>query len=170
MTAEQTSRRGEAWELGLAGEYEEALEILDDILRANPPDFATLRLKGNLLELKAMALLENSGKSLQTSADYVAARDCYETILKHNPQDIAAHIDLGDHFRNLSANDKALEHYKDAARCLEFATDVATRTQDLQQLLEGVSLLTKHDRVRKAATELESWCKEEALRAVDERR
>jgi hypothetical protein len=65
-------RREEAWGLGIQGYYDAALEILEDLLKEGPFDVISLRLKGNLLELKEMDLLEYSNRRLVSSPDYLA--------------------------------------------------------------------------------------------------
>jgi len=156
----RTDRLEEAWGLGIQGYYDAGLEIIEDLLRKMPADVGSLRLKGNLLELKAMDLLENSGRKLITSADYLAARPCYERILELEPGNVKARIDLGDHYRVLEANDKALEYYKDAARTLQLTPNGDTWKEDVQELLERVMLLAKYDRLAPEAKSLEVWCKQ----------
>jgi tetratricopeptide (TPR) repeat protein len=162
----RSERRGKAWELGIQGHYDAALEILDDLLKEKPLDVVSLRLKGNLLELKEMDLLEFSGRRLASSPDYLAARACYEGILEIDPRNVRARIDLGDHYRNLDANDKAIEWYSEAARALQQTPKGETWKDDVEELLNAVVLLTKHERLGEQAKLLESWCRE-ALGATD---
>lgn len=155
----RTERLEEAWGLGIKGYYDAALEILEDLLKKTPTDVGSLRLKGNLLELKEMDRLEYSGKRLTTSADYLAARPCYEKILEIDPSNVKARIDLGDHYRVLEANDKALEYYREAARALQRTPNGATWKEDVKELLDRVTLLTKHDRLAPEAKSIEAWCR-----------
>ena len=166
MDADQTNRRAEAWELGLQRRYDDALRILDGLLRTVPNDLPTLRMKGNLLELKAMDLLENSSKRLTSSADYMTARQCYEAILRIDKQNVRVLIDLGDHYRTLDAKDKAIEYYRGAANALQKAPTESSRKEDVEELLESVALLTKYDRVAEEARSIEVWCIEQ-LRASE---
>jgi tetratricopeptide (TPR) repeat protein len=156
----RSKRLEEAWGLGIQGYYDTALEILEDMLKENSLDVRALRLKGNLLELKEMDRLEYTGKQLVSSADYLAARECYEKILDLEPGYVKAYIDLGDHYRNLDANDKALEYYKEAVRVLEQAPRDDTWKEDVEELLQAVVLLTKHERLAAEAGLLEAWCKQ----------
>jgi tetratricopeptide (TPR) repeat protein len=158
----RTGRLEEAWGLGIQGSYEAALEILESLLEQNHLDLGSLRLKGNLLELKEMDRLEFSSKKLIASTDYVAARGCYEKILRIDPGNVKARIDLGDHYRNLDANDKALEHYSAAVKALQQTPRDGTWKEDVQELLKAVALLTKHARLGTQAKSLEAWC----LRAI----
>jgi tetratricopeptide (TPR) repeat protein len=155
----RSERREEAWGLGIQGYYDAALEILEDLLKENPLDVVSLRLKGNLLELKEMDLLEYSGRRLTSSPDYLAARACYERILDVDPGNVRARIDLGDHYRNLDANDKAIECYSEAVRALQQSPKEGTWKEDVEELLKVVELLTKHDRLSGQAKSLESWCR-----------
>src|SRR5690349_946647 len=93
-SADAARRRGEAWELGLQGDYDAALKLIDALLAECSSDVVTLRMKGNLLELKALDLTEYSSKKLMSSQDYLAARDCYQRILQFDPQNASALIDL----------------------------------------------------------------------------
>ena len=115
----RSERRAEAWGLAIQGYYDAALEILEDLLKEIPLDVISLRLKGNVLELKEMHRLECSGRKLTSSPDYLAARVCYEMILTVDPENVRARIDLGDHYRNLDANEKALEYYSEAMIALQ---------------------------------------------------
>jgi tetratricopeptide (TPR) repeat protein len=156
----RSKRLEEAWGLGIQGYYDTALEILEDMLKENSLDVSALRLKGNLLELKEMDRLEYSGKQLVSSADYLAARECYEKILDVEPGYAKVYIDLGDHYRNLDANDKALEYYREAVRVLEQTPRDEAWKEDVEELLQAVALLTKHDRLATEAGLLEAWCKQ----------
>jgi len=158
MTDERVDRLTEAQGLGLQSYYSAAFEILDDLLKENSADVAALRMKGNLLELKAFEVAEISRDKLMTSADYLAARDCYKKILELDPRNVRAHIDLGDHYRNLDANDKALEYYREAVRLLQQAPQDETWKEDAQELGEAVALLKKCDRQAAEASSLETWC------------
>lgn len=162
----RSERREEAWGLGIQGYYDAALEILESLLKENSSDVITLRLKGNLLELKEMDLLEYSGRRLASSPDYLAARVCYERILEVDPGNVRARIDLGDHYRNLDANDKAIEYYSEAVRALQQWARDGTWQEDVKELLNAVGLLTKHDRLTRQAKSIESWCRD-ALDASD---
>jgi tetratricopeptide (TPR) repeat protein len=157
---DRSKRLEEAWGLGIQGYYDAALELLEDLLKENSLDVRALRLKGNVLELKEMDRLEYGGKKLVSSADYLAARECYEKILDLEPGYVKAYIDLGDHYRNLDANDKALEYYREAVRVLEQAPRDETWKEDVEELLQAVALLTKHDRLAAEASLLEAWCKQ----------
>lgn len=163
---DRTERLKEAWGLGIQGYYDAALEILEDLLEKSPADVRSLRLKGNLLELKEMDRLEYSGKKLTTSADYLAARLCYERILEIDPGNIKARIDLGDHYRVLEANDKALGYYREAAKVLQKMSIGETWKEEVQELLDRVALLKKHDRLAPEASSIEAWCRQ-ALGAAD---
>jgi tetratricopeptide (TPR) repeat protein len=154
----RTDRLEEAWGLGIQGYYDAALELLEGLLKENPLDTGSLRLKGNLFELKEMDLLEHSAKKLISSADYLAARGCYEKILEIDPGNVKARIDLGDHYRNLDANDRALEYYREAASILQQTLNDSTWKEDVQELLKAVALLTKFDRIAQEARSIEAWC------------
>ena|SRR5579862_3855642 len=160
MADDRIERLTEAQTLGLQGLYDTAFEILDGLLGKNPVDVAALRLKGNLLELKAMEVLEINRRKFTTSADYLAARRCYEAILQVDPEDAAAHVDLGDHYRNMGASDRALEYYGTAANILRKTPSGPALREDVEQLLAGVEPLVKHERLAREARSIEAWCRE----------
>jgi tetratricopeptide (TPR) repeat protein len=157
----RAQRLEEAWGLGIQGYYDAALEILERLLGENPIDTGTLRLKGNLLELKELDLLEHSAKKLVSSADYLAARKCYETILTVDPCNVKARIDLGDHYKNLDANDQALSYYKDAKKMLALTPKDEAWKEDVQELGKAAADLIKHTRLASEAEALEEWCRQE---------
>ena len=156
----RSKRLEEAWGPGIQGYYDTALEILENMLKENSSDVVALRLKGNLLELKEIDRLEYSGKRLVSSAHYLAARECYEKILDVEPGYVKAYIDLGDHYRNLDANDKAIDYYREAVRVLEKTPRDEIWKEDVEELLGAVALLTKYDRLAAEAGLLEAWCKQ----------
>src|SRR6202011_92287 len=112
--------------------------------------------KGNLLELKVLDLLEHSARKLSSSAEYLAARRCYERILEVDPGNVTARIDLGDHYRNLGANDKALEYYREAPSYLQRTPDRSSLKQNVRDLLERATLLAKNERLAGEANSLEA--------------
>ena len=110
-----------------------------------------------------MDRMEYSAKKLVTSSDYLAARACYEKILEIDPQNAKAHIDLGDHYRNLDANDKALGYYSEAMNVLRQGQRRHDEwAQDVQELGKAVALLKVHDRLETEASAIETWCRQEA--------
>jgi hypothetical protein len=69
------------------------------------------------------------------------------------------YIDLGDHHRNLDANDRAIEYYTEAISALQRAPKDEAWKENAEELLKAVELLTKHERLAKQARSLESWCR-----------
>jgi len=160
MASSQPDRRGNAWELGIQGDYDAALAVLQELIGENPTDIVSLRMKGNLLELKELERLENSAKKLTSSADYLAARQCYERILEIDPGNVRTRIDLGDHYQNLGAIDRALEYYKDAATCLQDTANRSTFKEDVQELLERASRLSSNTRHESEVKRLVAQCQQ----------
>jgi tetratricopeptide (TPR) repeat protein len=160
MDTSRAKRLEEVWGLGIEGYYDAALDILVGLLGENPLDLVALRMKGNLLELKQMDRLEYSNKKLVSSTDYLTARECYKKILEVDPGNVKAYIDLGDHYGNLDANDKALEYYREAVRVLQQAPKYEAWKEDVEELQKAVALLKKYDRLSAEASSLEAWCKQ----------
>jgi tetratricopeptide (TPR) repeat protein len=162
MTRSRGELREEAWGLSLQGYYDAALDILGSLLADDAGDIAALRLRGNVLELKAMDLFGHSYKKLTSSPDYMAARQCYERILELDPGNVRALIDLGDHFRNLEAYDRSIGYYRRAQEGLRLNRTGADWKDDIDELMKAAVLLTKVERTAKDAKEMEAWCKQAA--------
>lgn len=162
MTRSRGELREEAWGLSLQGHYDAALDILGGLLADDAGDLAALRLRGNVLELKAMDLFEHSYRKLTSSPDYMAARQCYEAILKLDPGNIRALIDLGDHFRNLEAYDQSIGYYRRAQEGLQLKRTSVDWKDNINELMKAAVLLTKVERTVEDAREIEAWCKRTA--------
>ena len=159
-SADHVQRRGEAWELGLQGEYDAALKLIGALLTESSSDLVALRMKGNLLELKTLDLMEYSSKKLMSSRDYLAARDCYMQILKFDPQNISALIDLGDHYKNLDAYDKAFSFYEQAIDLLRSDRRGKSRTEELDELLTTCLDLGRQKQTAERAQRLKLACEQ----------
>lgn len=105
-------------DLATEGSYDEAIRRISRFLRGAPHDLEAIRLKGNMLELKALDRAQYHCKKLLRSEEYLEARRCYERILKVDEGNTLALIDLGDHFANLGAHDKAGSYYEAALTLL----------------------------------------------------
>jgi tetratricopeptide (TPR) repeat protein len=160
MTENRKERLEEAWSLSLQGNYDAALDALKVLLAEDGADVKALRLNGNVLELKALDMLEHSGKRLTTSADYMAARRSYEKILEIDAENTKALIDLGDHYGNLKAYDRAITYYERAQEALRKISDDSVWREEVEELRQAASLLIKHDRVASNARAIEAWCKQ----------
>lgn len=148
----------EARSLSLDGRYEEALLMVDRLLRVAADDVDALRLRGNVLELHALDRHERSNKRLMSSDEYVEARRCYERILTLEPHNTMALMDLGDHYKNLSAFDRALEYYAQVATALANKHDSDSQDQ-AEDLLRAVrEVLVSSPRSSRAMT-LELECR-----------
>ena len=95
----------------------------------------------------------------------VSPPGCYKKILEVDPGYVKAYIDLGDHYRNLDANDRALQYYQEAVRVLQQVPRDETWKEDAEELGKAVALLKKHDRLVGETSLIEAWC-EEALEGL----
>ena len=109
----------EARGLAMDASYDAALDVVEKVLAGLPDDLEGLRLKGNVLEQKALDLNEHSAKKLVRSGEYLLARECYERILRSDPDNVFALVDLGDHYKNLEAYDRAFSYYEAAVSSLQ---------------------------------------------------
>lgn len=147
---------------GLAMEcnYGSALDLIEELLTESPNDLEGLRLKGNVLEQKVLDLNEYSGKKLNRSSEYLAAQRCYEQILQLDPTNTVALIDLGDHFRNLEAFDKAFSYYERAVTLLKTGEARLGRTEEIQELLRTFVELGREQRNVERTNRLKMECEE----------
>lgn len=104
--------------LALAEKYEEALKVVNQLLTIRPNDLDGLRLKGNLLELEVYAERQEFADS-EKQAQLTMAQQCYEHILKIDPNQVLALIDLGDYWQNQSFLAESLNHYNQALNLLK---------------------------------------------------
>lgn len=102
----------------MEGRYADALRAISEFLGENPSDLEAKRLLANTLELKVLDRAQYRAEKLMRSAEYARARRCYEEILEADPTNTLALIDLGDHFGNLGAYDKARSYYEQAISVL----------------------------------------------------
>jgi tetratricopeptide (TPR) repeat protein len=133
--SQHTEALEDARVFSLQGDYEAALRVVNDVLQNAPGCVDALRLKGNVLELKAFDESEHSSKPLALCADYIAARECYEAILSEHPENVLAHLDLADHFKNLDAFDKALQLYASALTALQATSVVVEQFEEIAERL-----------------------------------
>jgi tetratricopeptide (TPR) repeat protein len=82
-----------------SGDFEESFRRLDEIARSSPTDTEVLRWKGNLLEEYAYEDLARANRFDPDDERLVVARRCYERILKKDPSNARAMIDLGESLR-----------------------------------------------------------------------
>lgn len=118
----------------VSGGYEKALIDLNRFLEENPTEVEALRLKGNILELRALDGAQYHSKKLLRLPDYMHAQECYEKILDIDERNTLALIDLGDHYKNLGANDKAISYLARATSLLnvgEFRLGVREEAQEI---------------------------------------
>jgi tetratricopeptide (TPR) repeat protein len=112
MTNDQRSEiLEEAQTFATTGDYESSVGLLEAFLARHAQDIPARRYLANVLELRAFVATERRPKSLVTSADYLRARTIYDSILEERPNDILTLNDLGEHFHNLGAIDRAIRCY-----------------------------------------------------------
>jgi tetratricopeptide (TPR) repeat protein len=122
----------------IAGGYEKALTTLNQFLEENPDEIDALRLKGNILELRALDGAQYHAKKLLRLPDYVQAQECYEKILDIDARNTLALIDLGDHYKNLGAYDKAISFLARAASLLDAGEFRLGVKEEAQEILDRV--------------------------------
>lgn len=146
--------------LAVEGSYDYAIGLVEMLLRAFPGDLDGLRLKGNVLEQKTLDLYEYRQEKLTRSKEYLLARQCYEQILSSDPQNTLALIDLGDHYKNLDAYDKAFSYYEAAVDIFRSEKNRLDRKQEIEELLATCLDLSRRDQTIAKAHLLKSACEE----------
>ena len=147
---------------GFALEYrfDEALVLIAALRRELPMDVEVLRLLGNVLELRAFDVAERGRGKLIRSADYMAARQYYEQILQQDPHNCMAIIDLGDHYANLDAFDRAFSYYWKAFELLGNDGDRVARRAALEEMIAACDNLLREEQAVTRAAQLKTACEE----------
>lgn len=146
-------------------EHDDALRVIEGLFSEHSDDVETLRLKGNVLESRALELNEYRVEKLMKSHDYLLARECYERILRIDPRNTVAFIDLGDHYKNLDAYDKAFSFYEKAIDILRVGESRVGMKEELEELLSTCLDLGRQKTTAERARRLKSEC-EQLLRSV----
>ena len=140
--------------------YDAALEVVEKLLFDSPNDIEILRLKGNILEQKTLDLYEYSQQKLTRSSEFLLARECYEQILRLDPQNSVALIDLGDHYKYLDAYDKAFSYYDQAVAVLRSCKNSLSRFEEIEELLGTCLDLGRQKQTEERAQRLKVACEE----------
>jgi tetratricopeptide (TPR) repeat protein len=144
--------------LAMNCEYKAALDSIEDILRQYPGDLDALGLKGNVLEQKALDEHEASPRPLAITGDYIAALACYEQVLKVDPRNTVALIDLGDHYKYIDAFDQAYSFYWSAIELLEAGEERVGAESEIRELLSTCDDLVRYPTSRARAQQLADRC------------
>ena len=98
--------------------YDEAIFLVDRLLSERDNDIDALRLKGNILDLKALDI--SLPTDLETNKGFFSeAKKCYEKILEIDQNNALAMIDLGDYWAREDNYSVALKWYDNAIHVLE---------------------------------------------------
>lgn len=146
--------------LAMNCEYNDALNSIEEILEEYPGNLDALRLKGNVLEQKALDENEASPRSLALSEDYLAALACYEKVLETDPRNTVALIDVGDHYKNLNAFDQAFTCYRSAMDLLEAGEERIGAESEVREVLSTCDDLLRYPSARERAQQLARRCNE----------
>ncbi len=129
--------------LTMEGKYKKALKFIDKLLITNPNDVDALRLKGNVLSVKITdenySFCEKKRKLVLCSI-----QKCHERILKFDPNNMLALIDLGDYWRNESCFDKSLQYYNKAISLLKEGHFYLSLEDELIEAFYGKKELLKN--------------------------
>lgn len=140
--------------------YDAALDLVEKLLVKHSDDVEVLRLKGNILEQKALDLGEDKRERLTKSRDYLLARECYERVLRIDPKNTVALIDLGDHYKNLDAYDKAFSLYEQAIDLLRSGESRIGKKEEVEELLSTCLDLGRQRATAERAQRLKVVCEQ----------
>jgi tetratricopeptide (TPR) repeat protein len=146
--------------LSIECSYDAALDLIEKLLLKHPDDAEVLRLKGNILEQKALDLNEYKRAKLTKSRDYLLARECYERVLRVDPRNTLALIDLGDHYKNLDAYDKAFSCYEQAIDLLRSGESRIGLRDEVEELLGTCLDLSRQKQTAERAQRLKLACEQ----------
>jgi tetratricopeptide (TPR) repeat protein len=144
--------------LAMSCEYAAALDSIEVILGAYPENLDALRLKGNVLEQRALDENELSSRGLAISSDFLDALACYEKILRIDPKNTIGLIDLGDHYKYTDAFDQAFECYGNAIDLLEAGEARIGVESELRELLSTCADLLRYPSASERAKLLADRC------------
>lgn len=138
-----------AGRLGLSGVYEEALDVLDRLIKLYPNYIGAIVYKGNLLDLWGLSGTVDEKESEKL---YETARACYEQALEMDPDCIHAYIDLGDYWERKGEYQKALESFDTAIDMLQEGKGWASLEDEIDDAFSRkASILRKLGREDEAA-------------------
>lgn len=128
----------DAKSFALSEDFEQALNLVELLLRNNPHDTEALCFKGNVLEMwfqfdQCHSLSDAMQKSDSRISD---AKHCYETALKNDPNSTRALRDLADNLKELGEKAKALETYN---RLISILTELPSTATIQEELDEAIS-------------------------------
>jgi tetratricopeptide (TPR) repeat protein len=123
----------------LEGRPADALKALEGMLAADADYIEALRLKGNILEVAALEQADRDQDTPLKHPGMWEARRCYERILQLDPDNTLALIDLGDHFGNLYAYEKAEDFYQRAIALLERGVFRWSLGDEIQEVFDALA-------------------------------
>lgn len=110
----RSERLHEAQALAVSGDLSGAIASLEAFLENSAGDIPARRFLANVFEQRALERAEVAPRRLVISPDFLRAQEILLDILQSHPRDVITLCDLGDHFINLQAFDRAAEFYSRA--------------------------------------------------------
>lgn len=128
----------DAKSFALSEDFEQALNLVELLLRNNPHDTEALCFKGNVLEMwfQFDQCHSPSGTTHKSDRRIFDAKYCYETALKKDPNSTRALRDLADNLKELGEKEKALENYN---RLISILTKLSSNATIQEELDEAIS-------------------------------
>lgn len=138
--------------------YDKAIRELNKLIGLYPSNIDILRLKGNILDLKAS---EISCASCDSAGDvfYDEALSCYEEILSLNPDNTVAHIDRAGYWLRKKEYDLAINDCDSAINALKNGNYFLSLSEELEEAysckIEILEELGKENEASAAKIELQ---------------
>ena len=140
--------------------YNESIEIVDYLLRHRSNDIDALRLKGNILDLQALDLMQDQSVDSTDIQNLDHARTCYEKILTLDPENVVALIDMGDYWKHRENYEVASEYYNRAIELLKRGHFYSSFESECEEAFRSKAELLKYI----GKTEEAFFCIAEGLR------
>jgi tetratricopeptide (TPR) repeat protein len=124
-------------------QYDKALEIISKLLESDRKDIDALRLKGNILDLMGSDPIQDVTETSGAMDNFEKARECYEEILRIDPQNTLALIDMGDYWEQMGDYEIALKFYDKAIELLKKGHFYISYEDEMEEAFSSRSELIK---------------------------
>jgi tetratricopeptide (TPR) repeat protein len=132
----------------LEKDYDSSISILDEWLNSNKDDVDALRLKGNILDLKALDLMQDGIEDISL---FELARNCYEKILIIKPNSPLAYVDLAEYWLRNGCAKEALTLCNKSIELLENGYSSVCMNDEIEEAYNcKIDILNKLARTKEA--------------------
>lgn len=123
--------------------YDNALNIVSRLLKLNGNDIDALRLMGNILDLKEMDNYNKSSLKNYSRPELENAKKYYDDILRLDPDNTLALIDIGNYWERRGDYKASLEHYNKVISLLNQGHYYLSLEDEYEEVFFNKALLLK---------------------------